>query len=246
MLHGLQVLASYTFAKSTDSASTSLGNGIGAQTLAQLSNAAGLNYGYSNFDVRHTYSAAVSYELPAPQWGKVGDAILTGWAIDTIVRGRSGYPLTVQDHLNQILLNGTLQQTRPNVVPGQPFWIKNPAAPGGRVLNPEAFTTPTNNLPGNEVRNSLRDFGAAQTDLAVRRRFNFTERVKLDFRAEYFNLFNHPMFSLLPYQIYYGSPGFGEASETLANAFYHGGNGQSPLYAMGGNRSGQLTLKLSF
>jgi len=246
MLHGLQVLASYTFAKSTDSASTSLGNGIGAQTLAQLSNAAGLNYGYSNFDVRHTYSAAVSYELPAPQWGKVGDAILTGWAIDTIVRGRSGYPLTVQDHLNQILLNGTLQQTRPNVVPGQPFWIKNPAAPGGRVLNPEAFTAPTNNLPGNEVRNSLRDFGAAQTDLAVRRRFNFTERVKLDFRAEYFNLFNHPMFSLLPYQIYYGSPGFGEASETLANAFYHGGNGQSPLYAMGGNRSGQLTLKLSF
>lgn len=246
MLHGLQVLASYTFAKSTDSASTSLGNGIGAQTLAQLSNAAGLNYGYSNFDVRHTYSAAVSYELPAPQWGKVGDAILTGWAIDTIVRGRSGYPLTVQDHLNQILLNGTLQQTRPNVVPGQPFWIKNPAAPGGRVLNPEAFTAPTNNLPGNEVRNSLRDFGAAQTDLAVRRRFNFTERVKLDFRAEYFNLFNHPMFSLLPYQIYYGSPGFGEACETLANAFYHGGNGQSPLYAMGGNRSGQLTLKLSF
>jgi outer membrane receptor protein involved in Fe transport len=246
MFHGLQMLASYTFAKSTDSASTSLGNGIGAQTLAQLSNAADLNYGYSNFDVRHTYSAAVSYELPAPQWGKVGNAILTGWAIDTIVRGRSGYPFTVQDYLNQILLNGTLQQTRPNVVPGQPFWIENPGAPGGRVLNPEAFASPANNLPGNEVRNSLRDFGTAQTDLAVRRRFNLTERVKLDFRIEYFNLFNHPMFSLLPYHIYYGSPGFGEASETLANAFYHGGNGQSPLYAVGGNRSGQLTLKLSF
>jgi hypothetical protein len=101
-------------------------------------------------------------------------------------------------------------------------------------------------MPGNYVRNSLRDFNVAQTDLAVRRRFNVTERVKLDFRVEYFNLFNHPMFSLQPYNIGWGFPGFGEASQTLANAFYRGGKGQSPLYALGGNRSGQFTLKLSF
>lgn len=248
MSHGLQVLASYTFAKSTDSASASLGNSIGAQTLAQLSNAADLNYGYSNFDVRHTYSAAVSYELPAPQWGRVGNAILTGWAADTIIRGRSGYPFTVINFADQILLNGTLQQTRPNVVPGQPFWIENPAAPGGRVLNPAAFSAPTNNLPGNEVRNSLRDFDVAQTDLAVRRRFSLTERVKLDLRAEYFNVFNHPMFSLQPYGFYFGLPGFGVATQTLGTAFSgnYGNGGQSTLYTMGENRSGQLSLKLSF
>lgn len=250
MSHGLQVLASYTFAKSMDSASASYGNSIGAQTLAQLSNAADLNYGYSNFDVRHTYSAAVSYELPAPQWGRVGNAILTGWAIDSIVRGRSGYPFTVQDYLNQILLNGTLQTTRPSVVPGQPFWIDNPAAPGGRVLNPAAFTAPTNNLPGNEVRNSLRDFDVAQTDLAIRRRFNLTERVKLDLRAEYFNVFNHPMFSFASsfFPIAWGYPGFGVATQTLGTAFSgnYGNGGQSTLFTMGENRSGQLTLKLSF
>jgi hypothetical protein len=115
-------------------------------------------------------------------------------------------------------------------------------------VNPAAFAAPTNNLPGNLVRNSLRDFSAAQADLAVRRRFNLTERVKLDFRVEYFNLFNHPMFSFAGnfQATAWGWPGFGVASQTLANAFHQGGNGQSPLYAMGGNRSGQLTLKLSF
>jgi hypothetical protein len=155
----------------------------------------------------------------------------------------------VQDYLNQILLNGTLQTTRPSVVPGQPFWIDNPAAPGGRVLNPAAFTAPTNNLTGNEVRNSLRDFSAAQTDLAVRRRFNLTERVKLDLRAEYFNIFNHPMFSFANsfFPIAWGFPGFGVASQTLGTTFSGNyGNGQSTLYTMGENRSGQLTLKLSF
>ena len=249
MSHGLQVLASYTLAKSTDSSSADHGNEIGAQTLAQLSNAADLNYGYSNFDVRHTYSAGVSYEVPAPQWGRAGNAVLKGWAVDTLIRGRSGYPFTVQDYLDQILLNGTLQTTRPNVVPGQPFWIDKPTAPGGRVLNSTAFTSPANNLPGNEVRNSLRDFGAAQTDLAVRRRFNLTERVKLDFRAEYFNVFNHPMFSFAQsfFPIAWGFPGFGVANQTLGTAFSGNyGSGQNQLYTMGGNRSGQFTLKLSF
>jgi len=248
MTHGLQVLASYTFAKSMDSSSADYGTAIGAQTLAQLSNATDLNYGFSNFDVRHSYSAALSCELQAPQWGRVGNAVLKGWAVDTLIRGRSGYPFTVTDYLNPNLLNGALQYTRPNVVPGQPFWIDNPTAPGGRVVNPAAFAAPTNNLPGNLVRNSLRDFSAAQADLAVRRRFNLTERVKLDFRVEYFNLFNHPMFSFAGnfQATAWGWPGFGVASQTLANAFHQGGNGQSPLYAMGGNRSGQLTLKLSF
>jgi hypothetical protein len=251
MSHGLQALASYTLAKSMDSSSNDYGSAMGAQTLAQLSNIANLNYGYSDFDVRHTYSAGVSYEVPAPQWGRAGNAVLKGWAVDTLIRGRSGYPFTVQDYLDQILLNGTLQTTRPNIVPGQPFWIDKPTAPGGRVLNPAAFTSPANNLPGNEVRNSLRDFSAAQTDLAVRRRFNLAERVKLDFRAEYFNVFNHPMFSFAGPQGFFatawGFPGFGVASTTLGTAFSGNyGSGQNQLYTVGGNRSGQLTLKLSF
>lgn len=250
MSRGLQVLGSYTYAKSTDTASIdAFGGGVLAQTLAQLSTGPDLNHGYSDFDVRHTYSAAVSYELPAPQWGKVGNAVLKGWAVDTIVRGRSAYPLTVIA-FRRILVNGISQRVRADVVPGQPFWIHDPTAPGGRTLNPAAFALPANNSPGNQVRNSIRDFSVAQTDLAVRRRFGITERVKLDVRVEYFNVFNHPMFSLATdtFALFSGFPGFGVASSTLGSAFSGGasGGGQSPLYTMGGNRSGQLSLKLSF
>jgi len=62
-------------------------------------------------------------------------------------------------------------------------------------LNANAFTRPAGDLPGNFPRNGLRNiYSIDQTDLALRRRFNLTERVKLDVRVEYFNVFNHPMF----------------------------------------------------
>jgi hypothetical protein len=92
--------------------------------------------------------------------------------------------------------------------------------------------------------------------MALRRRFNLTERVKLDVRAEYFNVFNHPMF---------GGPGSGFVPDTCwcfgstpdptfgkITPIFNGGTmnaslgGQSPLYAQGGPRSGQFTLKLTF
>jgi hypothetical protein len=100
--------------------------------------------------------------------------------------------------------------------------------------------------------------------VALRRRFHLTERVILDVRAEYFNLFNHPMFGGPngPYTFWglcatmpcagqqnglFGKvvPGFG----TLNNQGLGGGGlegGQSAIYALGGPRSGQLSLKLQF
>jgi Carboxypeptidase regulatory-like domain/TonB dependent receptor/TonB-dependent Receptor Plug Domain len=246
MSRGLQVIASYTYAKSTDTASSDGRVGVGAQTLEQLSTGPDLNLGYSDFDVRHTYSGAVSYQLPAPKWTKVGNALLKGWAVDALVRGRSGYPFTVTS-FTRIVVNGVSQRVRADVVPGQQFWIYD-SSPGGRRVNPAAFAQPANNLPGNQVRNSLRDFSASQTDVALRRRFGLTERVKLDLRVEYFNVFNHPMFTLATNFNFFNRPGFGIASQTLGSAFSGGGTGggQSALYNMGSNRSGQLTLKLSF
>ena len=119
---------------------------------------------------------------------------------------------------------------------------------GGRRVNSAAFAQPANNLPGNQVRNTLRDFPATQTDMALRRRFSITERVKLDLRVEYFNVLNHPMFTLATSSQFFDRPGFGIASQTLGFGFSGGGagGGQNALYNMGSNRSGQLTLKLSF
>jgi hypothetical protein len=107
-------------------------------------------------------------------------------------------------------------------------------------------------VQGNYPRNSLRSpYGIDQTDLALRRRFNLTERVKLDVRAEYFNVFNHPMFGA-PGATEPGSEfglfGFGKVAATTNIDLGGGGlvGGQSTLYALGGPRSAQFTLKLIF
>ena len=135
-------------------------------------------------------------------------------------------------------------------------------------MNPNAFTRPTLGTIGDFPRNGLRNiYGSIdQTDLALRRRFNLTERVKLDVRVEYFNIFNHPMFgaprvstgenglSSAPQAFWgYGPtplPSFGKVepgqTTNVALGASNGVGGQSPLYAVGGPRSGQFTLKLIF
>ena len=82
-------------------------------------------------------------------------------------------------------------------MPGQPYWIPDPTQPAGRTLNPAAFSSPPAGMTGDFPRNGLRSpYSINQTDLAVRRQFSLTERVKLDVREEYFNVFNHPMFGI--------------------------------------------------
>jgi hypothetical protein len=131
-------------------------------------------------------------------------------------------------------------QVLANVVPGQPFWIPDPTQPAGRALNPAALSTSADGLQGNYPRNSLRSpYSIDQTDIALRRRFNLTERIKLDVRAEYFNVFNHPMFGApggnQP-NTEFGTSGFGKVDTTTNEALGGGGagGGQSFLYALGG------------
>jgi hypothetical protein len=77
-------------------------------------------------------------------------------------------------------------------------------------------------------------------DLAVRREFPIHERLKLQFRAEVFNIVNHPNFGTV--NPYFGQATFGQATATLANSL----GVLSPLYQMGGPRSMQFALKLAF
>jgi hypothetical protein len=85
----------------------------------------------------------------------------------------------------------------------------------------------------------------------VSRRLRLGERFSLHFRAEYFNIFNHPMFAPPPANFNNRFPNggfgpFGTISSTLNNYLYEGPGTLSPLYQVGGPRSGQLTLKLQF
>jgi hypothetical protein len=129
--------------------------------------------------------------------------------------------------------------------------------PGGRAFNPAAFTglvgdgrTPPGTIPvdangfatrqGTLRRNVLEGFGAWQLDFGVHRQFNLTDRVNLQFRGEFFNIFNHPNFGSTDNFVSDGT--FGLAVSTL-NTYYGGLNS---LYQIGGPRSIQLALKLVF
>jgi hypothetical protein len=112
---------------------------------------------------------------------------------------------------------------------------------------------PTSGNPirqGTLGRNALRGFGATQWDLAVHREFPIWESLYLQFRAEMFNVLNHPNFG--PPSSSFGFPGFGVATQMLGQSLNSGfsgnlGNGAfDPLYQIGGPRSVQFALKLSF
>ena len=124
--------------------------------------------------------------------------------------------------------------------------LKGSQFPGGEILNRAAFSAAPAGQQGDLGRNVLRGFGAWQADTALQRGFHFTEKVGLRFRAEFFNIFNHPNFGS-PNNVL-TSPLFGRSTQTLANSLGSGGanGGLNPLYQVGGPRSIQLALKLQF
>jgi hypothetical protein len=131
------------------------------------------------------------------------------------------------------------------VVPGVPLYLDESNAPGGKIINAEAFSVPAVGQ-GDLGRNALRGFGATQLDLTLRRQFRFTERLSLQARADFFNIFNHPNFGS-PIN-YLSSPQFGQSTQMLGASLGSGGqnDGLNPLYQIGGPRSVQLALKLLF
>jgi len=248
---GLQVLASYTWSHSIDTASAGSYGNPSNTLLPTIDPKA--NRGSSDFDIRHALSAGITYDVPAPKVNRFASSILAGWSAQSIVQSRSATPVGVFDGKFSFAFNG-LTQIRPDVVPETPFYLYGPQYPGGKAFNPAAFLAPPLDSHGKALRqgslgrNALRGFGATQWDLAVHRDFPLHELLKLQFRAEMFNVLNHPNF---------GSPGadinklsqFGESNQILAQSLGGanlGGGGFGALYQIGGPRSIQLALKLLF
>jgi hypothetical protein len=247
--HGLQTLLSYTWAHAIDDASSD------AYPINLPANDAPLfqERGPSDYDIQHTFSGAVSYNIPAPGGG-IWKTIFGNWGADSIVYARSAPPVNVVTGLNPFPLGqletGSNGVARPNLVSGVPLWISDPNAAGGREINRAAFTTPSTAsgaaVQGDLGRNALRGFDAANVDLTLRRQFQLHERLALQARADLFNIFNHPNFG--PPINYLSSPQFGQSTQMLGASLGSGGQngGLNPLYQIGGPRSVQLALKLLF
>jgi hypothetical protein len=240
LLRGLQVVGSYTFSHSIDITSTdslftySYQNTPSPQT----------NRGDSDFDIRHSMSGALTYDVPFPWNSRIGKSVLGGWSLDGLITARSATPVNVTAGYS--FGGGHFFQPRPDLVPGEPVYLHGSEYPGGKAFNPAAFSTPPPGEQGDFGRNVLRAFGETQVDSAVQRQFKVTEAVKLRFRAEFFNIFNHPNFA--PPIGDMTNPLFGLSTQTLASSLGSGGSngGFNPLYQIGGPRSIQLALKLVF
>ena len=246
---GLTALASYTWSHCLDYGSTNIQFGY--------------QKGNCGFDVRHNLSTAFSYDLPNAGHGTLADSLLHHWGIDERFSARTAFPVTLTGN-NHPQPNGKVYDGGVSFVKDEPVYLygSNCAAvlqglgflqpgqgcPGGRAINPNAFEVVDSGY-GDTPRNFARGFSAWQMDLAVRREFPIHERLKLQFRAEAFNVFNHPNFGSVS-GFCGGTPGvpgctftqFGQATATLANSL----GVLSPLYQMGGSRSMQFALKLIF
>lgn len=236
MTAGWQALLFYTLAKASDTASGTQCPCNTSESIRSVNPSA--DYGPSDFDVRNSLGGGFSYQLPAPTWNRIADAMLRNWQLDGIVRINSAPPYNLYAPSYSPIFG--LYYPRPNTVPGQPYYIADSTQPDGRRLNSAAFAVPAPGMQGNLPRNYFRAFAINQTDLALSRRIGINERMSLYVRVEYFNVFNHPMFS--PYNNYVGLPDFGKVTQTLNQSL----SGLSPLYQIGGPRSGQFSVKLQF
>ena len=240
--HGLQALLSYTWSHSIDDVSTD-----GYWVSVPPGASAVSNRGSSDYDIRHTFSGAISYDIPAPGTG-MWKSIFGNWSTDSIIYARAAPPVNVVtgQATPGTALSGSTSVQRPNLNSTVPLWISDPNVAGGKRINQAAFSTPTGTTQGNLGRNVLNGFGATQVDLTLRRQFKLYERLSLQARADLFNIFNHPNFG--PPVSYMTSPLFGQATQMLGSSLGAGGQtgGLNPLYQIGGPRSAQLALKLVF
>lgn len=253
LTNGIQGLVSYTLGRSRDTASGDVETTVPQERASQ-----DLTYGYSDFDVRHNLTAAISYRVPKINTVPWLQWVLRDWGVDSMFRFRTAFPIAITSSVPFPPGNLTV---RSNLIPDVPIWINDPAAPGGRRINTApptdaqvtaagctartatnakgAFCTPLPGTQGNS-RGLIRGFNARQIDLAFRREFPLFERSKLQLSWEIFNITNTPNFGAIQGNL--TSSIFGTTTNMLGQQL----GGLSATYQIGGSRSMQAGIKFIF
>jgi len=220
---GLGLQVSYWYSKSLDGVSSFNVSGSaptnvsGENDLAQNPFNLSAEHGPSLFDARQRFTISGTYELPAWKNASRAAAIfVNGWQFNGIGSFSSGTPFTVYDSANV-----SLQGSAPEIsgfTPARPDLVSDPNAgphTPNQWVSPSAFkrldpATQAGQF-GNEGRNGIRGPGIANLDLSLFKNFNLGETRRIQFRAESFNVLNHPNFFLPQNDI--ASPAFGQVLE---------------------------------
>jgi hypothetical protein len=243
---GILLQANYMWSHEIDDGSN--GSGDGDSLVAQNVACQPCERADGIWDVRHVFSANAVYQLPfgpgKPYLNQPGLArsVLGSWQLSSTVVARTGFPVNVTiDRSASAVPDGNNTDQRPDLVPGVSL-----TPPGGATIgewiNPAAFAVPADGTFGNAPRDVARGPGAWQIDMGIQKDIPLTERAQLDFRAEFFNIFNHPQYGLplSDFSVAPGSNGFGNIINTVSTT-----TPVSPV-GTGTPREIQFSLRLAF
>ncbi|HYM00087.1 MAG TPA: hypothetical protein VEZ90_14135 [Blastocatellia bacterium] len=193
----------YTFSKALDDGDSPNSTTSGGEP-ALASNPFNLraDWGLANFDVRHAAAISALYDLPFGRGrmflhngNGIGETLVSGWSVNSIVTIQSGFPFTPQLSYNPSNNGDTRNPVRPFVNPSfsGPIVTGNP----NQWFNPAAFLAPPNNsgFYGNLGRDTLTGPGLAAVDMSFLKATPIRERLNLEFRAEIFNILNRANFN---------------------------------------------------
>ncbi len=239
--HGLYALLSYTWSRTFDSG---MADGDGTTPGAQywpLPGSQKADWGLSQLNLDDQFTASVLYELPFGKgkrygsgWSAIPDAVLGGWQVNLIEKATSGFPLFLVDTANSSGVNFEWNGTplnRPDEV-GDPHKGGTVAANPSCVapaqvhnnqywFNPCAFVHAPAGELGTISRAPLSGPRFVNTDFSAFKNFHVHEGYTLQFRSEFFNLFNHAQFGLTGNGVFMqdinSTSSFGVVNETVNN-----------------------------
>ncbi|QNI32557.1 TonB-dependent receptor [Alloacidobacterium dinghuense] len=237
---GLLFSANYMWSHEIDDGSDGSGDGdsLVPQNVAcpQCERASGI------WDVRHVVNANAIYQLPfGPGRSYLNQAgilssIARDWEVTSVALARTGFPVNVLVNRSSASVpDGNSTDQRPDLVPGVTV-TPTGGKSIGEWINPAAFALPAAGTFGDAPRNIVRGPGAWQIDFGVAKTISLGERARLEFRSEFFNIFNHPQYGLP--NATFAVPGFGSITQTV--------NTTTPVSPIGSGTPREIQFALRF
>lgn len=269
--HGITSITNYVWSKSLDNSS----DGEDFEPNAAQPNDStrpGLEYGPSNFNLPQRFTWIFSYKVPNMGGGM--QRLKNGWGFDSTVTLQSGQPFQFNYNFEDDFSGSGEGDDRPDVVGPITYHSNNPAdfvdlssfaipctvsagTDGGTANGLASDCVPGTRHFGDEGRDSLHGPTYKQWDLAIYKDTAITERVKLQLRADFFNVLNHPNFANPFLPAFIADPGINGFALNGANTVESGTGGYpltatgdvgigNPFLGGGGPRGIQLAAKISF